>query len=440
MSAATIGFAGMTHLGLISAVAAAEKGFDVVCYDDDSGAIARLGRGDLPVAEPNLAALFASNRDRLHLTAKLDDLEQCDVLYVAPDVPTDGDGLSDLGPVSALIERVAPAMNEDAVLVILSQVPPGFTRAIAGKVVRDVAHPGAHLFYQVETLIFGRALERALAPERFIIGAADPAMPLPPALAGYLAAYGCPVLPMGYESAELAKISINMCLVGAIAAANSMAELCEHIGADWSEITPALRLDKRIGQHAYIAPGLGLAGGNLERDLATVIALGDAAGTDLGVVRAWQANSRHRRFWALGVLHDHVLANAADAVIAILGLAYKADTDSVRNSPALALISALGPYRLRAYDPEVAVNGDWHPDLAQAKDALDAMAGADAVVVMTPWPAFGALSATDINKALRGRVVIDPYGVLDGGACVAAGLDYFCLGARPRGQGASDKE
>lgn len=435
MSEGAIGFAGMTHLGLISAVAAAEKGFDVVCYDD-LGAIERLGRGDLPVAEPNLAELFQRNRDRLHFTAKLDDLKQCGVLYVAPDVPTDVDGKSDLGPVSALIELIAPAMAEDAVLVILSQVAPGFTRAIAGKVDR----PGAQLFYQVETLIFGRALERALAPERFIIGAADPATPLPAALAGYLDAYGCPVLPMGYESAELAKISINMCLVGAIAVANSMAELCEHIGADWSEITPALRLDKRIGQHAYIAPGLGLAGGNLERDLATVIALGDAVGADLGVVRAWQANSRHRRFWALGVLHDHVLGKAAEAVIAILGLAYKQDTDSTRNSPALALISALGPYRLRAYDPEVAVNGDWHADLAQAKDALDAMAGADAVVVMTPWPEFGALSAADINKALRGRVVIDPYGVLDGGACVAAGLDYFCLGARPRMPNANDKD
>ncbi len=431
-----IGYAGMTHLGLISAVAAAEKGFEVVCYDDDVAAIERLSGGELPVAEPNLAELVARNHGRLHFTAKLDDLGRCDVLYVAPDVPTDGDGLSDLGPVSALIERVAPAMAEDAVLVILSQVPPGFTRAIAGK----VAHPGSGLFYQVETLIFGRALERALEPERFIIGCADPAQPLPSALAEYLDAYGCPVLPMGYESAELAKISINMCLVGAIAVANSMAELCEHIGADWSEITPALRLDKRIGEHAYIAPGLGLAGGNLERDLATVIALGDAAGSDLGVVRAWQANSRHRRFWALGVLHDHVLGRAADAVIAILGLAYKADTHSVRNSPALALISALGPYRLRAYDPEVAVNGDWHPDLAQGKDALDALAGADAVVVMTPWPEFGALSATDIRKALRGRVVIDPYGVLDGGACVAAGLDYFCLGARPRVPDANDKE
>ena len=157
MSEDTIGFAGMTHLGLISAVAAAEKGFDVVCYDGDKGAIERLGRGDLPVAEPNLAALFARNRDRLHLTAKLDDLGRCDVLYVAPDVPTDGDGLSDLGPVRSLIERVAPAMGEGAILVILSQVPPGFTRAIARDVARDVARPGAHVFYQVETLIFGRA-------------------------------------------------------------------------------------------------------------------------------------------------------------------------------------------------------------------------------------------------------------------------------------------
>src|SRR5208282_3885562 len=133
------------------------------------------------------------------------------------------------------------------------QVPPGFTRGVARV-------PHERLIYQVETLIFGRAVERALHPERFIVGCADPARPLPPAFAAFLASFGCPILPMRYESAELCKISINFFLVASISAANSLAELSEHIGAEWSEIMPALRLDKRIGPHAYIAPGLGIAG------------------------------------------------------------------------------------------------------------------------------------------------------------------------------------
>src|SRR5262249_50792221 len=152
------------------------------------------------------------------------------------------------------------------------------------------------------------------------------------------------VLPMRYESAELAKISINMCLVASVSTANTLAELCEQIGADWSEIVPALKLDRRIGQHAYLAPGLGIAGGNLGRDLATVCGLADLHGTDAGVVRAWIANSRHRKDWALKVLHREVLSVADSPVIAVLGLAYKQDTHSTKNSAAIALISQLKQY------------------------------------------------------------------------------------------------
>ena len=115
--------------------------------------------------------------------------------------------------------------------------------------------------------MFGRAVERATKPERFIVGSPDPGSALPPALDTYLRSFGCPILPMRLESAELAKISINCCLVASVSVTNTLAELCERIGADWSEIAPALRLDKRIGPFAYLSPGLGLAGGNLEREI-----------------------------------------------------------------------------------------------------------------------------------------------------------------------------
>ncbi len=200
-------------------------------------------------------------------------------------------GVSDLSGIRKLIDQVAGALGPEAVLVVLCQVPPGFTRALTSV-------PHDRLYYQVETLVFGRAVERATEPERYIVGCADPAKPIDPRLRAVLEAFGCPILPMRYESAELAKISINMCLVASISVANTLAELCEAINADWSEIVPSLRLDRRIGQYSYLVPGLGIAGGNLERDLATVIRLADQHGTDAGVVRAWQANSRRRRDWA----------------------------------------------------------------------------------------------------------------------------------------------
>ncbi len=422
MTTPIIGFAGMTHLGLVSGVSASEKGFNVVCFDSDAARIAALVRRELPISEPQLDELTAKNAKRLKFTSTIADLSACDVIHVAPDVPTDRLGQSNLDPVNVLLGAVVAAARADTVVVLLSQVPPGFTR--------NWQRPGRILYYQVETLIFGRAVERALYPERYIVGCADPAQPLPPAYRTFLTAHGCPILPMRYESAELAKISINMCLVASVSVANTLAELCEKIGAVWSEIVPALKLDKRIGQYAYLAPGLGIAGGNLERDLATVCNYADRHGTDAGIVRAWIANSRHRRDWALRTLHHETLSRMDDPVIAVLGLAYKQDTHSTKSSPSLALLEHLKPFRVRVFDPVVPASAAPNPRCYAAKSELDACEGADALAVMTPWQQFSKLDPAKIAQRLRGRVVLDPYATLNIAACRAAGLNYLTLGVQ----------
>ncbi len=423
MTEPVIGYAGMTHLGLNSAAAAAEKGFRIICYDRDPLRIAALNRGELPVVEPDLPGLLQKNSRQISFTADPDELRFCDMVYVAPDVPTDDHGRSDLGPIDALIRQVDKVLRQDGNMIILSQVPPGFTRSRL--------RAGRSLYYQVETLIFGRAVARALYPERFIIGCAEPQQPLPPMFAHFLESFGCPILPMRYESAELAKISINMCLVASVSVANTLAELCENIGADWSEVVPALKLDKRIGQYAYLAPGLGIAGGNLERDLATVCNFADRHGTDAGVVRAWIANSRHRRDWALRTLYREVLATSEDPLIAVLGLAYKQDTHSTKNSPSLALLEHLKPFRVRVFDPVVTASKAPNPRCYGAISELDACEGADVLVVMTPWQQFGKLNPVEVARRLRGNVVLDPYAVLNAAASRAAGLRHLTLGVRP---------
>src|SRR5439155_1304652 len=317
--------------------AAAAKGFRVVAFDPDPARAAAIEAGILPVVEPELDRLFREHhRTRLGVTADAAALTTCSVVYIASDVPTDDGGVSDLRGITELIDRVGPGLNETAALVVLCQVPPGFTRGLS-------APPPARRYYQVETLVFGKAVERALHPERFIIGCADPDAPLPGAYRAILDAFACPVLPMRYESAELAKIAINCCLVASVSITNSLAELSERVGADWAEIAPALRLDRRIGAHAYLTPGLGLAGGNLERDLATVLRLAAEQGVEAGVVAAFVRNSQHRRDWALRMLHAELLDNKPDAVVGVLGLAYKEDTHSTKNSPALGLIEHLNP-------------------------------------------------------------------------------------------------
>ena len=421
MTEPIIGYAGMTHLGLNYAVAAAERGFEMVCYDPDPLLIAALDRGELPITEPDLPELLQKNSNHIKFTADSNALANCDLVYVASDVPTDDTGRSDLEKIDALIRQVDAVLRLDTVMVILSQVPPGFTRA-------RMRH-GRQLHYQVETLIFGRAMERARFPERFIVGCADPGEPLPPALAHFLGSFGCPILPMRYESAELAKISINMYLVASVSTANTLAELCEKIGADWSEIVPALKLDKRIGQYAYLAPGLGIAGGNLERDLATVCNFADRYGTDAGVVRAWLVNSRYRRDWALRTLYREIFSKLEDPVIAVLGLAYKKDTHSIKNSPAIALLEHLNQFRVRVFDPVVSAAVVLNSQCYGSISELETCDGADALVVMTPWRQFGKIDPSDIASMLRGKVVLDPYGVLDAVACKNAGLSYFTLGS-----------
>jgi len=415
-----IGYAGMTHLGLNSVAASAAHEFEIVGFDPDPDRIAQLQKGVIHVNEPGLQDLLTAHGKRLTFSSQVESLKKCHVVYISSDVATDNEGQSDLGGIQDLIATVLPHLSPTAVLVILCQVPPGFTR--------NIPFSSDRLFYQVETLIFGRAVERAMSPERYIIGCDIPERDIPSSYKTFLEAFHCPILPMQYESAELAKISINCCLVGMISVANTLAELCEHIGADWQEIVPALRLDKRIGPHAYISPGLGVAGGNLERDLATVCRLAGEHGTEAGVVQAWIDNSRYRKDWVLRILHSYVLGNTSEMRLGILGLAYKEDTHSTKNSPSLALIACLHDWPIQVYDPVVSSSVLDHPSVIAAGSILDAARDVDVLVIMTPWAEFREVKPVDLRQAMKGRVIVDPFQVLSGSECTALGFQYYSLG------------
>jgi len=423
MSRPAVGFAGLTHLGLVSAVGVASKGFRVIGYDADAARVDAIKARRMPVVEPGLDDLARDVSCNLSYTHDIEDLAACDIVYIATDVLTDYRGQSDLSGIVALIDRVIPVLGPTALLVVLCQVPPGFTRRLA--------LPPKRLYYQVETLVFGRAVERATEPERYIVGCADPALPLPAAYRALLEAFGCPILPMRYESAELAKIAINCCLVASVSVANTLAGLSERIGADWSEIAPALRLDRRIGAHSYLAPGLGIAGGNLERDLATVVHLSEEHGAEASVIAAFVHNSRFRRDWALRIAHAEVLAHRPDATFGILGLAYKENTHSTKNSPSLALIAHLHPWPIRVYDPVVPASAALHPMAIGTGTAIDVARGCDALFIMTPWPEFRSLAPVDLARVMVGRTIVDPFRVLETAAVRAAGLSHFTLGAPP---------
>jgi UDPglucose 6-dehydrogenase len=416
----TVGFAGLTHLGLVSAVAAATKDLQVIGYDPDRNRVRDIAEGRLPVLEPGLDDLARRSGARLAYSDRVGDLAACDLVYIAADVPTDDRGQSDLSGISSLIEKVIPALRPSALLSLLCQVPPGFTRKLQLEPER--------LYYQVETLVFGHAIERALKPERFIVGCADPTQPLPPAYAAVLGAFDCPVLPMRYESAELAKIAINCCLVASLSVANTLADLSERIGANWHEIAPALRLDRRIGPYSYLNPGLGIAGGNLERDLATVLRLAEVTGSEASVIAGFINNSRTRRDWVLRLIHREVMPRNAQPTLAILGLAYKENTHSTKNSPSLALIEHLQPWPIRVYDPVVPAQTARHRAMTAAATPLDAARGSDALVIMTPWPEFRSIVPGELKRVMAGSIVVDPFRILDPVSCSSVGFSYFTLG------------
>jgi UDPglucose 6-dehydrogenase len=200
------------------------------------------------------------------------------------------------------------------------------------------------------------------------------------------------------------------------------------VGAEWREIAPALRLDGRIGPHAYLTPGLGIAGGNLRRDLLTIQSVARRYGTDASLIDVWLNGSRHRRDWALREVQSRVVSRYSNPVLALWGLAYKENTNSTKNSPAIALLDALPQLSVQAFDPGVPDDISLRPAARRVASALEACKGADALVVMTAWPEFRNVDLSDVAGALRHRLLIDPWGVTDRAAADRLGFEYVRLG------------
>tara|TARA_Y100001970_G_C14206911_1_gene844626 strand:- start:1619 stop:2335 length:717 start_codon:yes stop_codon:yes gene_type:complete len=235
---------------------------------------------------------------------------------------------------------------------------------------------------------------------------------------------------MKYESAELAKISINLFLISNVSIANNLSEICTKIGADWSEIIPALRLDKRIGKYAYINPGLGLSGGNLERDLRTIYSLSSKYKTDLNTVSAFIKTSNYYKSWVLRILNKYVYKKHPKANICILGLTYKKNTNSLKNSPSIYLINKLKFNNLNIFDP-VITNLSLHKNKIFLKvNVYEAIKNSEVLIIMTPWKEFKILNINKIKKLMKGNIIIDPMNILGEKVSKIANFNYFTLGKK----------
>ncbi len=412
-----IGFCGATHLGLCYSAAAVDKGFEAICFDFDKKKIQSFNNNEIDVDEPNLLKLIIKNRRRLNFTNDIKQLSSCDFVYFSYDVNTNSSGVSDQVATRKKLENLINNLKKKIPIVILSQVPPGFTRKYLRKKNK--------LYYQVETLVFGNAVFRALNPERFIIGSYIPKKKLFHKYDTFLKSFKCPVINMKYESAELAKIAINCYLASSVSITNTLAEVSETIGADWEEIIPTLMLDRRIGKFAYLKPGLGISGGNIERDLTTIKNLGKRNGSNINLINSIINLSKYSKMWLSKKVTNYLLEKP-NLKIGVLGLAYKENTNSTKNSPALLFLNNIKKQKVKVYDPLVKnINLN---NIIETRSAYEAAEDSDLLVIATPFKEFKDLDYKALKSKMVGNIIIDPYKLLYNRALLKLGFKHHFLG------------
>lgn len=416
-----IGVVGLSHLGLVTSLSFAAKKLRVTGFDLSPQVVAEFNSGSFNVEEPGLHEVLNEFREYIEFSSDLESLSKCDLIYIAKDIPTDDQGLSDLEPIHELIDLTSKYFSKKSIVIILCQVAPGFTRELSKKIEQL-------LYYQVETLVFGNAIKRALSPERYIVGKTDNLHELSPRYLRVLEKFGCPLIQTTFEAAELAKLAINLFLASSITTTNSLAEICESIGADWNEIVPALRLDERIGPKSYLQPGLGISGGNIERDIASIINLGLIHNTDVGVFQSFRQSSNQRKNWPVKKINEIENDGFKLRKIAIWGLTYKKDTHSIKNSPAIKAIYELkDKYELVTTDPVVKLPQNLSAVVKFETEPLEAASGADCLLILTDWSIYENIDIDQLFEKMSKNIIIDPYGVLNKKA-EKKSLRYFRLG------------
>lgn len=393
-----IGFLGITHLGLVSMVAFASKGHMVVGHDEDIELILNLKKNSLLIEEPDLLENFEKYRRNIQIADNLKEILKCDVIYISADVKTDKDGRSDITQIIRYIDTLLENLNKNQIMVILCQIPPGFSRKYINR--------HKNLYYQVETLIFGQALERAIYPERIIIGSEK--REINPIYRNLLQTFDCPLVITDFETAELTKIAINLYLANTVNLTNALSEFAVSIGATWQDIKIALQLDKRIGTQAYLNPGLGLSGGNIERDLTTLHSMTLPNSPLHELIELIKANSSHHRDWLLKKTLENL--DQEKGKVSLLGVTYKSNTNSLKNSVAMELLQQIKDREIAFYDPSKPdVSADFRH--MNSDSLIECLEGSKILIIGTAWDHFLGIEK-EIIKAGIVRV-IDPFGMLD---------------------------
>jgi len=406
---------GLRHLGCVTAAGCVKAGHEVVGLTEDAAEAARLNAGQLPIHEPGLAVLFAEGlaSGRLRFSADpAEALDGAEICWIAYDTPVDAEDRADVAFVMARAGATLKKMRAPQVLLISSQLPVGSAAKL-----RPSAPAGVSITCSPENLRLGAALKVFLEPDRVVLGADDQAAK------AVLKRLFDPITPklewMSAASAEMTKHAINAFLASSVVFINEIAGLCEGHGADAAEVARGLKSESRIGPKAYLGPGAAFAGGTLARDLQFLSGMAAEEGRPQNLFNAALDSNRRHGLWPQKALERALPGGLRAKRIAVLGLAYKAGTDTLRRSPAVELLEALHALGadLRAADPLVKALEGPLAGVKVTADAAQALAGAEALVLFHAWPGLDAAFL-----ALPGAkpAVVDPQGLFPGGAPAGA--------------------
>ncbi|MBW4719526.1 UDP-glucose dehydrogenase family protein [Saccharothrix obliqua] len=420
-----IAVVGTGYVGLTTGACLASLGHRVVCADVDALKVARLRAGQVDILEPGLTELVAEGRaaGRLEFVegarAAVADAE---VVFLCLPTPMGAGGAADLSAVESVARDLRAVLPYGTVVVCKSTVPVGTSTRVAELLGReDVA-----VVSNPEFLREGSAVRDFLHPDRIVVGSDSPTAA--ERVAALFAKLGAPTVLMDAASAELVKYAANCFLAMKLSYVNAIAELCELVGADVSAVTDGMGHDRRIGQ-SFLKPGPGWGGSCLPKDTHAMVRIAESVGVDFGLVRSTIEANRRQQRRVVDKVRDAVGGVLAGARIGVLGLAFKAGTNDLRDSPALAVaeLLALEGATLTAYDPEVRRP---LPGMTVVEDAYLAVRDADAVVLLTEWPEFRTLDWGRAAALMSGSVVLDTRDHLDVDALRRAGLARHGLGRR----------
>jgi len=440
---------GTGYVGLVTGACLAEVGHQVVCVDIDVGKIDGLNRGVIPIYEPGLEPMVKANHacGRLVFTTDAcDAIAHADLIFIAVGTPADEDGSADLRYVLAVARTIGQHLERAALIVGKSTVPVGTADKVRETIAAVLAARGANIAFDVvsnpEFLKEGDAVNDCMRPDRIIIGASS--MTAVEKMKRLYAPFNRSherIVAMDVRSAELTKYAANAMLATKISFMNEIANIAEHVGADIEQVRQGIGSDPRIGWH-FIYPGAGYGGSCFPKDVQALARTGRQAGYNARLLEAVEAVNDSQKNHLFGLIrrhyHGHFESSLGDGVrgktFAVWGLAFKPNTDDMREAPSRRLMTQLWEAGacVRAYDPE-AIPEAWRvfgerEDLILCESATDALDGADALVVVTEWKAFRSPDFFELQIALGDAVIFDGRNLYDPAEVEAAGIAYWGIG------------